>query len=164
MESSKHGENDKSQNMINVHLASKKSMIVHRSSNVSCPVENVVHAQPIVSHEEDKIQNSNFEYVLIKHPSEDPEEDDRKQAAKRIKKEPEDDSQSVTQDEPKVETIFKPWEDKKDYEVIFRKYICIGHDGEEHYEGEELEPEEDESEVIQVSQSQAEEPTETQLV
>ena len=35
----------------------------------------------------------------------------------------------MTQDEPKVETTFKPWEDKKD---IFRKYISIGDDSEEH--------------------------------
>ena len=63
---------------------------------------------------------------------EDPEEDDRKPAAKRIKKEPEDDAQSVTQDEPKVETTVKPWEDKKGYEAIFRKYISIGEDSEEH--------------------------------
>ena len=69
-----------------------------------------------------------------KRPSEDPEEDDRKPAAKRIKKEPEDAAQSVTQDEPKVETIVKPWEDKKDYEATFRKYIYIGNDGEEHYD------------------------------
>ena len=38
----------------------------------------------------------------------------------------------MTQDEPKVETTFKPWEDKKDYEAIFRKYINV--DGEEHYD------------------------------
>ena len=66
--------------------------------------------------------------------SNNPEEDYRKPAAKRIKKEPEDDAQSVTQDEPKVETTVKPWEDKKDYEAIFRKYISIGDDGEEHYD------------------------------
>ena len=41
-------------------------MIKHRSSNVSCPGENVVHAQPSVSHVEDEIQNSNFEYVVMK--------------------------------------------------------------------------------------------------
>ena len=122
MESSKHGEDEKSRNMINVHLAREKSMIEHRSSNVSCPVENVACAQPSVSHKEDEIQNANFEYVPSKRPSEDPEEDDRKPAAKRIKKEPEDEAQSVTQDEPKVETTFKPSEDKKDYEAIFRKY------------------------------------------
>ena len=29
----------------------------------------------------------------------------------------------------------KPWEDKKDYQAIFRKYISIGEDGgEEHYD------------------------------
>ena len=67
-------------------------------------------------------------------PSEDPEEDDRKPAARGIRKEPEDDAQSVTQDDPKLETTDKPWEDKKDYEAIFRKYISIGHDGEEHYD------------------------------
>ena len=69
-----------------------------------------------------------------KRPSDDPEVDDRKPAAKRIEKEPEDDAQRVTQDEPKVETIVKPWEDKKDYEAIFRKYIYIGNDGDEHYD------------------------------
>ena len=67
-------------------------------------------------------------------PSDDPEENDRKPAVKRIRKEPEDEAHSVTQDEPKVETTFKPWEDKKDYEPIFRKYISIGDDGEEHYD------------------------------
>ena len=126
MESSSHGEDEKSRNMINVHLAHEKSTIEHRSSNVPCPAENVAHAQPSASQEEDEIQNLNFEYVPIKRPSEDPEGDDRKPAAKRIKKEPEDEAQSVTQDEPKVETKFKPWENKKDYEAIFRKYISIG--------------------------------------
>ena len=118
--------------MINVPLAREKSTLEHRSNNVPRTVENVAHAQPSVSHEEDEIQNSNYEHVPIKRPSEDHEEDDRKPAAKGIKKEPEDDTQSVTQDEPKVETIVKPWEDKKDYEAIFRKYIYIGNDGEEH--------------------------------
>ena len=28
----------------------------------------------------------------------------------------------------------KAWEDKKDYEAIFRKYISIGEDSEEHYD------------------------------
>ena len=41
MESSKHGEDEKSQNMINVHLAREKSTIEHRSSNMACPLENV---------------------------------------------------------------------------------------------------------------------------
>ena len=75
----------------------------HKSNNVPHTAENVACAQPSVTHKEDEIQNSNFEHVPSKHPSEDPEEDDRKPAAKRIKKEPEDDAQSVTQDEPKVE-------------------------------------------------------------
>ena len=87
--------------------------------------ENVARAQPNVSHKEDEIQNSNFEHVPSKRPSDDPEEDDRKPAAKQIKKEPEDDAQSVTQDEPELETVVKPWEDKKDYEAIFRKHIYI---------------------------------------
>ena len=138
MEYSKHGEDEKSRNMINVHLAREKSIIEHRSSNVSRPDENVAHAQPSVSNEEN-IQNSNFEYVPSKRPSEDPEEDDRKPAAKRIKKEPEDEAQSVTQDEPKAETTFKPWEDKKDYEAVFRKYISIREDGEEHYDVTDME-------------------------
>ena len=79
--------------------------------------------------------------MKFKIPSEDPEEDDRKPAAKRIKKEPEDEAQSVTQDEPKVETTFKPWEDKKDYEAIFRKYRSIGDDGKEHYDVIDMEVE-----------------------
>ena len=45
----------------------------------------------------------------------------------------------MTQDEPKVETTFKPWEDKKDYEAIFRKHISIGEDGEEHYDMTDME-------------------------
>ena len=121
-----------SQNMINMQLTCEKSTIEH--SNISCPVENVAHAQPSVSHEEDEIQNSNFEYGSSKCPSEDPDEDDRKPAAKRIKKEPEDEAQSWAQDEQREETTFKPWEDKKDYEAIFMKYISIGEDGEEHYD------------------------------
>ena len=134
MESSKYVEYEKSRNMINVPLAREKQTLEHRSNNVPCTVKNVVHDQPSVSHEEDEIQNSNFEHVPSKRPDDDPEEDDRKPAAKRIKKEPEDDAQSVTQDEPKVETIVKPWEDKKDYEAIFRKSMYIGDDGEEHYD------------------------------
>ena len=69
-----------------------------------------------------------------KCPREDPEEDDRKPAAKRMKKEPEDEAQSWAQDEQKVETTFKPWEDKKAYEAIFRKYISIGEDAEKHHD------------------------------
>ena len=45
----------------------------------------------------------------------------------------------MTQDEPNVETTFKPWDDKKDYESIFRKYISIGEDGEEHYDVTDME-------------------------
>ena len=108
MESSKYGEDEKSRKMINVHLVCEKSTLEHRSNNVPCTVENVACAQPSVSHEEDEIRNSNFEHVPRKRPNEDSEEDDRKPAAKRIKKEPEDDAQSVTQDEPKVEATVKP--------------------------------------------------------
>ena len=134
IKSSKHGEDENSRNMINVLLAHEKSMIKPRTSNISHPGENVAHAQPSVSHEEDEIQNSNSEYGSSKRPSEDPEEDDRKPAGKRIRKEPEDEAQRWAQDEQKVETTFKPWEDNKDYEAIFRKYISIGEDGEEHYD------------------------------
>ena len=86
IESTKHAEDEESRNMINVHLARGRSMIEHRSSNISHPVKNVAHAQPSVSHEEDEIQNSNFECVPRKRPSADPEGDDRKPAAKRIRK------------------------------------------------------------------------------
>ena len=69
-ESSKHGEDEKSQNTINMQVAHEKSAIEHRSSNILHPCENVACAQPSVSHEEDKIQNSNYEYGSSKHPSE----------------------------------------------------------------------------------------------
>ena len=49
MESSNQGEDEKSRNMINIHLTRVKSTIEHRSSNISCPVENVARAQPSVS-------------------------------------------------------------------------------------------------------------------
>ena len=127
--------------MINLWLPRKKSKIEHRSSNISHPGENVACAQPSVSHEEEEIQNTNFEYELSKHPSEDPEEDDRKSAAKRIKKEPEDGAQSWAQEEQIEKPTPKPWEDKKDYEAIFRKFISIGDDGEEHYDVIDMEME-----------------------
>ena len=139
MESSKHGKNERSRNMINVPLARKKSAFEHRSCNVPHPIETVVRAQPTISHEEDEIQNSNFEHVPSTLPRDDTEEDDRKPAAKRIKKEPEDDAQSVTEDEPQKETPSKPWEDKKVHEAIFRKYISIGDDGKEHYDVVDME-------------------------
>ena len=60
MESSKYGEYEKSRNMINVPRAREKSTLEHRSNNVPHTVENVACAQPSVSHEEDKIQISNF--------------------------------------------------------------------------------------------------------
>ena len=135
MESSKYGEYEKSRNMINVPLAREKSTLKDGCNNDAQRTgENVARAQPNLSHEEDEIQNSNFEHVPSKRPSEDPEEDDRKPAAKRIKKEPEDDAQSVIQDDTKVENVVKPWEDKKDYEAVFRQHIYIGTDGEEHYD------------------------------
>ena len=72
--------------------------------------------------------------IEVFQQSEDPEEDDRKPAAKRIKKEPEDEAQSWAQEEQIEKPTPKPWEDKKDYEAIFRKLISIGEDGEEHYD------------------------------
>ena len=54
--------------MINVPLAREKSTLEHRSDNVPRTVENVARAQPSVSHEEDEIQNSNFEHVPSKRP------------------------------------------------------------------------------------------------
>ena len=71
---------------------------------------------------------------MSKHPSDDPTEDDRKPTAKRIKKEPEDEAHSWAQEEQIEKPTPKPWEDKKDYQAIFRKYISIGEDGEEHYD------------------------------
>ena len=68
IESSKHGEDEKSQNTINMHLACKKTMIKHWSSHVSHPGENIACAQPSVSHEEDEIQDSNFEYGSSQRP------------------------------------------------------------------------------------------------
>ena len=109
--------------MIKVQLACEKSKIELRSSNISHPGENVACAQPSVSHKEDEIQNSNFEYESSTFPSEAHEEDDRKPASKRFKKEPEDEAQSWAQEEQIEKPRPKPWEDKKDYEAIFRKFI-----------------------------------------
>ena len=135
IESSKHGQEEKSQNMINVQLAHEISKIEHRGSNISHPGENVACAQPNVSHEGEEIQNLNFEYESSKCPSDDSEEDHRKPVAKRIiKKEPEDEAESWAQEEQIEKPIFKPCADKKDYEAIFRKFISIGEDGEEHYD------------------------------
>ena len=72
--------------MINVQLAGKKSHFEHRSGNISNLGENVACAQPSVSQEEEEIQNSDLEHELHKCPRDDPEEDDRKPAAKRIKR------------------------------------------------------------------------------
>ena len=86
MESSKYEEYEKSRNMINVPLAREKSTLKDGCNNTPRTGENVARAQPNVSHEEDEIQNSNFELVPSKRPSDDPEEDDRKPAAKQIKR------------------------------------------------------------------------------
>ena len=56
--------------MIYVQLAREKSHFEHRSGNNSNLGENVAHAQPSVSQEEEEIQNSNFEYAPSKCPSE----------------------------------------------------------------------------------------------
>ena len=72
--------------MINVPLAREKSTLEHRSNNVPHTAENVARAQPSVSHEEDQIQDSNFEHVPSMRPGDDPEEDDRKPAAKELKR------------------------------------------------------------------------------
>ena len=120
--------------MIIVQLAREKSHFEHRSGNISNLSENVACAQPSVSQEEEETQNSSFERELSKSPSEDPEEDDRKPAAKRIKKETEDEAQSWAQEDQIEKPTPKPWEEKKDYQAIFRKYISIGEHGEEHYD------------------------------
>ena len=41
--------------MITVHMDRQKSTIEQRSNNAPHPVENVAHAQPSVSNEEDEI-------------------------------------------------------------------------------------------------------------
>ena len=56
------------------------------------------------------------------------------QQQKRIRKEPEDEAQTWAEEEQTEEPRPKPWEDKKDYEAIFRKYLSIGEDGEAHYD------------------------------
>ena len=53
-----------------VQLPQEKSHFEHRSSNISNPGENIAHAQPSVSQEEDEIQNSNFEHESSKCPRE----------------------------------------------------------------------------------------------
>ena len=111
----------------------RNSKIEHRSSNISHPGENVANAQPSVSHEEEEIQDSNFEYGSSKRPRKAPEEDDRKPGEKIIIQDPEDEAQSWGQEEQIEKQTQKLGEDKKDYEAIFRKFISIGEDGEEHY-------------------------------
>ena len=86
MESSKYGEDERSRNMINVPLDREKSTLEHRSNNVPRTVENVACAQPSISHDEDEIQNSNFEHVPSTRPSEAPEEDDRKPLPKELRR------------------------------------------------------------------------------
>ena len=92
MESSKYGEDEKSRNMINEPLTCKKKTLEHRSNNVPHKVENVARAELSVSHKEHKIRNSNLEHVPSNRPCKAPEDDDRKPAAKSIKKEPEYDA------------------------------------------------------------------------
>ena len=46
----------------------------------------------------------------------------------------EDEAQCWAQEEWIEKHTPKPWEDKKDYEAIFRKFKSIGEDGEEHYD------------------------------
>ena len=58
--------------MINVPLAREKSTLKDGCNNTPRTGKNVACAQPNVSHEEDEIQNSNFEYVPSKRPSDDP--------------------------------------------------------------------------------------------
>ena len=77
MDSSKYGEYERSRNKINVPLAREKSTLEDRCNKIPRSGKNVACAQPSVSHEEDEIQNLNFEHVPIQRPSEDPEEDDR---------------------------------------------------------------------------------------
>ena len=60
MESSHHGEDVNSRNVINIPLAREISTLEHRSNNVPHTAKNVVRAQPSVSHEEDEIQNFEF--------------------------------------------------------------------------------------------------------
>ena len=91
-----------------MQLACEKLKIEHRSCNISHPGENVAHAQPSVSHKEEEIQNSNFEYKSDKRPSEHPDEDDRKPAAKKIKKDPEDETQNCAQEEQIEKPTPKP--------------------------------------------------------
>ena len=119
--------------MINVRLACNKSTLEHRSNNVLCTVENVVHAQPNVSHEEDRIRTE----ILNMCPASVHVKSLKRMIGNQLPKELKRSQKmmlSVTQDEPKVEITVKPWEGKKDYEAIFRKYISIGDDGEEHYD------------------------------
>ena len=109
-----------------MQLAHEKSTIEHRSSNISHQGKNVAQAQPSVSRKQDEIQNSNFEYGSSQRPRKEPEEDDRKLVAERIKKEPEDEAQSWAQEEQIEKPTFKPWEDKKDYEANIMKFISTG--------------------------------------
>ena len=62
------------------------------------------------------------------------EEEIQISGAKRIKNNPADEAQSWAPEEQIEKPTRKLWEDMKDYEAVFRKYISIGEDGEEHYD------------------------------
>ena len=57
-----------------------------RLNNISHRGENGACAQPSTSHEEEEIQNSNFEYESSKHPSEDPKRMIENQQQKELKR------------------------------------------------------------------------------
>ena len=111
--------------MINVPLARKKSKIEHRSSNISHPGENVACTQPSVSHEEDEIQNSNFDYGSSKLQESFLKRMIENKQQKELKNEPEDEAQSWAQEEQIEKPTQKPWEEKKDYEAIFRSLYLL---------------------------------------
>ena len=120
--------------MINVPLARKKSKIEHRSSNISHPSENVACTQPSVSHEEDEIQNSNFEYGSSELQERFLKRMIENKQQKELKNEPENEAQSWAQEEQIEKPTQKPWEEKKDDEAIFRSLYLLEQDGEEHYD------------------------------
>ena len=47
----------------------------------------------------------------------------------------------MSQEQQIEKPTFNPWEDKKDYDALFRKFISVGDDGEEHYDVTDMERE-----------------------
>ena len=96
--------------------------------------ENVACAQPSVSQEEEEIQNSNFEHESSRHPREAHDEDDRKPPQKELKRSQKMRLRVGLRKSKQRNPHLSSGKTRKTTNAIFRKYISIGEDCEEHYD------------------------------